>query len=367
VSSSAPRLAVVAVFGLHVGAALGCGSNEPVGGGASAAPSGSAAGSSGSAASGSAASAVAASAVAAEPEVPWIGIPRSRAEVEKIVNPKAAQPYSGPTATLRGTIRIKGDPPPDMPVTIPPECAPARDVYGKAFRVGSAGELADALVAVTNYEGFVPATSPAREVVLNGCAFDRRTYAAAYGQRIEVRNTDAKLSFMPYLDGAPYRSLMLALPGGAPTKSYPIEPGRYVLRDFQPRPFLTADVFVLKYATADTTGVDGRYELRGLPVGKARIDALLPSIAKSDGRDLDLQPGDNTLDLELTFDAKTDKVVAAPPDPSQRGSSTTERPEDIGKYGHPPLDVPPAGSGLPEAPGIPAAPSLPAVPSASSK
>jgi hypothetical protein len=280
----------------------------------------------------------------------WLGIPRPPEDVAKVVNPKAELPYQGKTGTVKGRVTIQGDAPPDVALAaIPPECGGALDTYGKAFRVAADGALADALVAVTNYEGYVPATSRAKSVTVAGCAYDRRTYVAAYGQRLEVRNTDGKLSFMPYLDGSTYRAMMIALPGGAPVKAYPLEPGRFVLRDFQGRPFLQADVYVLKYATAETTGLDGRFEIRGVPVGKARIDALLPAIDKADGKEIEVVEGDNVIDLVLTYDAKVDRVAARPPDPWQRGASSAENPADAGKFGHPPLEVSPSASARPGA------------------
>jgi hypothetical protein len=275
----------------------------------------------------------------------WLGIPRPPDDVAKVVNPRAELPYQGKTGTVKGRVTIQGDPPPDVALpTIPAECGGAQDTYGKAFRVAADGALADALVAVTNYEGYVPAASRAKPVTVAGCAYDRRTYVAAYGQRLEIRNTDGKLSFMPYLDGAAYRAMMIALPGGAPVKAYPLEPGRFVLRDFQGRPFLQADVYVLKYATADTTGLDGRFEIRGVPVGKARIDALLPAIDKADGKELDVVEGENVVDLVLTYDAKSDHVAARPADPWQRGASSAESPADAGKFGHAPIEVSPSAS-----------------------
>jgi hypothetical protein len=69
---------------------------------------------------------------------------------------------------------------------------------------------------------------------------------------------------------------------------------------------LVADVFVLNYATFDVTGLDGQYEIKGIPVGKVRVDVFLPVIAKSDGQELEIHEGDNTFDMTLHFDAAKD-------------------------------------------------------------
>jgi hypothetical protein len=289
-------------------ATLGCGqptSSQTTSASASAAP-----------APPSAATVAASSSAEAEDTGPvWLGLKqRNEEQVAKVINPKNQAPYAGKTATVRGTIRIEGDEPPDTTLTLPAECTKAASVYQKLFRKGPKGELADAMVAVTRYDGFVPATKRAVEVTIEGCAFSTRTVVAAYGQRIEARNVDKTLSFMPYLDGAPFRAMMVAVPGGNPVKMYPTEPkARYLLRDMMNHPFMLAEVFVVNYATTDVTDVDGTYEIRGIPVGKARIDVLLPLINKASGQDLELVEGDNTVDLTLKYDKKTDIPSKVPP------------------------------------------------------
>ena len=60
------------------------------------------------------------------------------------------------------------------------------------------------------------------------------------------------------------------------------------------------------------SGLDGRYVIEGLPVGKVRVDALLPVLRKTTGKDIELREGDNTLDLVLTYDAKKDRATPVP-------------------------------------------------------
>lgn len=286
------------------------------------------------------AAAVPASASASAPA--WLGVPRPPAEVLKVINKSGREPYSGLTATLKGRVTIKGDPAPASPDTFPAEgCPLAAPTYGKAFRVGQDSALADAVVMVAGYDAFVPPEKPAVQVKVAGCAFDTRTVAMTFGQRLEIVNDDASGSYTPYLDGSEYRAVLLSMPGGDPVPLYPNKPAiNYVLRDFQARNFMAADVLVLKFATLDVTGLDGRYEIGRIPVGKVSVDVYLPALDKHVIKEIELASGDNTLDLEMTYDAASDKVVPRRPDPWVRGTDPNREAATDGKFGAPPKRAP---------------------------
>lgn len=241
-----------------------------------------------------------------------IGIPgdEPRAKVIEALNPKHVKPYAGPVGTLKGRVRMEGEPPPDTKLTFQARCKESAATYGKLFRVGLDGGLADAMVAVTRYEGFVPAPGPAMVIPVRGCAPKKRTVVMTFGQRLEVANIDKTEPHIPFLDGAPARAGMVAVPGGEPVKLYPLEPGHYMLRD-QMETGLVADVFVLKFPTHDVTDLDGMYEVKGIPVGKVRVDVFLPVIGKTVGQDFEIKAGENKLDLTMKFDASKDLPGAA--------------------------------------------------------
>ncbi len=168
------------------------------------------------------------------------------------VNPDRKPPYAGPKGTLKGTIRMDGDPPPDSGLKFIDRCKDSEAAYGKLFRVGLDKALADVLVTVTNYgdRGFVPAAEESVKVAIHRCAPTKLTYAVTYGQRLDASNLDKTASYMPYLNGAGTKTVMVAVPGGDPVKLYPTgpSPAHYMLRDQLDSGF-AAHVFVLNYAT----------------------------------------------------------------------------------------------------------------------
>src|SRR5882724_9898635 len=103
------------------------------------------------------------------------GIPVPLAKVEAALNPGRLPPYAGPTGTIEGVVTMTGDLPPKRDLDISFACGEAYATYGKAFREGTGRTVADVLVAVTGYAGFVPAAGDAVPVKIHGCAYERRT------------------------------------------------------------------------------------------------------------------------------------------------------------------------------------------------
>jgi len=112
-------------------------------------------------------------------------------KVVAAVNPEHKPPYAGPMGTLKGTVRIDGDPPPDSGLKFPDRCKDSEAAYGKIFRKGLDNALADVLVTVTDYgdRGWVPATEEAVKVALHRCAPARLTYSVTYGSASRPRTS----------------------------------------------------------------------------------------------------------------------------------------------------------------------------------
>jgi len=250
-------------------------------------------------------------------------IPVPVSKIESAINPNHLAPYAGPRGTVEGVIRVTGDAPPKRNLTIPFDCGEAYATYGKVFREGNDRTLADAMVAVTGYEGFIPAAGDAYPISIHGCAYDRRTLVLTYGQRIEVTNRDPKQSFLPQLEGSHSPAQIVAIPKGDAVKLYPLEVGHYALKEgMKASGWMYADVFVLRYSTHAVTGLDGRYRIAGIPAGKVKVSVYLPSIdaemhpdtgvqASSIEKEVEIKDGETTqLDIDFPY-----KVPKAPPKP----------------------------------------------------
>lgn len=244
----------------------------------------------------------------------------------------APKPYEGPTGTIKGVITIEGDEPPRTPFSYPEECEGAAGTYGKLFRVGQDGQLADAIVAVTHYDGIVPPKNEAIEITIKDCQYSQRSIAMTDTQYLSIRNLDASKSYIPHLDGARLPATLVAVPRGPEVKIYSRGPGRYWLRDQMKRPFMVAHVFHFPYSTTDVTGLDGRFEIEGVPVGKAKLNAFLPQTKTmlSTSKEIEVGPGVNEVDLTLTFDAKKDT-----PEDEHGGSKPKYRADVPGAPGSP--------------------------------
>jgi hypothetical protein len=255
------------------------------------------------------------------------GIPVPIAKIENVLNPRHLAPYAGPKGTVEGVVRVTGDAPPKRDLSIPFDCGEAYATYGKVFREGNDRTLADAMVAVTGYEGYIPAAGDAYPISIHGCAYDRRTVVLTYGQRIEVTNRDPKQSFLPQLEGTRTPAQLVAMPKGDAVKLYPLEVGHYALKEgMKGGAWMYADVFVVQYSTHAVTGLDGRYRISGIPAGKVKLSVYLPSIdvelhqetgaqASSIEREVEIKDGETT-QFDIEFPYKVPKPAPKPKAPS---------------------------------------------------
>jgi hypothetical protein len=232
---------------------------------------------------------------------------QAREAAQKALNPKGLPVYSGPVGTLSGVVKISGDEPPLVPAMVSKldelpagACPRARELHRKLYRQGVDRTLADVLVTVTEYQGFLPARGDTVRVEAKGCAFDARILAMTFGQHLDVFNLDNQ-GYMPRLVGTPSYALRVALPGGPPVPVFAPKPGQYMLVD-QTRDYMRSDLFVLNYPTFDVTGLDGKFSISGVPVGKVKVTAYSPALGKVVEQSVEVEAGaDKALSFEIVF------------------------------------------------------------------
>lgn len=241
------------------------------------------------------------------------------------MNPNKLPPYSGPLGAVKGVVKVTGDPPPLVPEMIaklPAEgCPRAHEFERKVYRQGAERTLADVLVTVTEYQGFIEPKSDAVRVDIKGCAFDARVIALTFGQRLDVFNLDNQ-GYMPRLIGTPTYALRVAMPGGPPVPIFTPRAGPFVLVD-QTHEYVRADLFVLNYPTFDVTGLDGSFEITGVPVGDAKVTAFVPGFGKVLDKRVTLEAGKpEELEFEFVFsesEYRARAAAASQPQPAAAG------------------------------------------------
>lgn len=249
-------------------------------------------------------------AVAEQPDAPMNATPLPSAAVDAVLNPNKLPVYDGPTASLEGTVTVIGDPAPVTPGQDFSKCPAARGVYERAFREGpplpdGSRPLADALVVVTGYAGYiVPERHPARTLTAKDCAYSSRTVDMTFGQILEISNLEEAggKMYAPELTGVEMPALMVAPPKGDPVRIYPRKPGFFELKDRMGPPFMTAAVYALLQPLHAVTDANGHYRIDGIPV-KTRDGAPVGPL------DLNVRERAINRDVTKPFTASTGGVV----------------------------------------------------------
>ncbi len=228
----------------------------------------------------------------------------SEERIQSVVNPKKLKPYAGPTGAVRGVVTVTGDQAPELPKVVAKmdsNCRGAAAMFGKVFREGDGRTLADVLVAVTEYDGFVPSEGTDVVVPAQDCTYGTRTLTMTYGQRVVIEGKDNR-PYVPEILGQPLPAQLFVLPTSPRVAIAPKRPGQFKLVDSM-RLFNVVELFVLPYPTTDVTELDGKFEIAGLPVGKAKINAFLPQTGVVVEKEIVIEEGKTLeLDLELPFD-----------------------------------------------------------------
>ncbi len=224
------------------------------------------------------------------------------ASIAAMVNPDKLPTYEGPTGSVEGTVFVTGDPPVATPADFS-RCPDAEKIWGQSFRQGApnasgARTLADAIVGVTGYKGFVPEKTEAKRITIAGCGFERRTATLTFGQELDVYNESAEF-WTPILEPGVSGVMRMLAPHTDPLRLYPKRPGHYLLLDHDRR-YAVVDVYVFLHPLHTATTTSGSYRIDGIPVGKVRVSTTHPRFEGEVSTELDVKPGVvNHVDLTL--------------------------------------------------------------------
>lgn len=239
-------------------------------------------------------------------------------QIQAIVNPSGATEYTGPTGAVEGTIRVKGDPPATKSfMQLPSGCASAVPIHAPAYRAGEKGELADTLVSVIGYAGYVRPSREDKVVTIKGCALEPTVIDLSLGQRLLVANADPQPYTPQIATKMMVRRVVLQGMSGVPLNV--THPGAYGLTwltgALPGADVPTATIFVLPSALHMVTTLDGKFRIGGIPVGKVRVAASHLGMPEA-SKDVEVKAGEVTkVDLVMEYKAPAAPATSAPPKP----------------------------------------------------
>jgi plastocyanin len=193
-------------------------------------------------------------------------------------SPAISNPVDPSTAaTVQGTVRLEGTPPPAKPIDMraDPYCERQGTVSTEYVVVGSGGALANVFVYVKDGLGNLRFPVPETPVVLDqkGCMYRPRVLGIQVGQTLELRSSDDTLHNIHALP-AINREFNKAQPLSAVRLTH-VFSAREVMVPFRcdVHRWMDAWVGVLDHPFYAVTGTDGAFALKGLPPGTYTIEA----------------------------------------------------------------------------------------------
>jgi hypothetical protein len=244
--------------------------------------------------------------------------PLTADQIRQIVNPKDAPAYDGPTGVVEGTVHVTGDKPLVRTLAgVPKGCENAQAIHGPTYRAGPKGELADALVGVIGYSGYLAPSHDDKVVTIRDCALEPTVIDLSLGQRLMIGNVDTQM-YMPQTAAKQYVG-RLAMKDQSPVPVFFTAPGAYamswILGDPPAGGYPIATVFVIPNALHMVTGLDGSFRIAGIPVGKARVTASHLDMPESQ-TEVEIKAGEVTkVDLTMTFKAVVKPAASEKPNP----------------------------------------------------
>ncbi|HXH25413.1 MAG TPA: carboxypeptidase regulatory-like domain-containing protein, partial [Vicinamibacterales bacterium] len=180
-------------------------------------------------------------------------------------------------ATVQGTVRLEGTPPPAEPIDMraDPYCERQGTARTEHFVVGGGGGLANVFVYVKDGLGNLRFPVPETPVVLDqkGCMYRPRVLGVQVGQTLELRSSDDTLHnihAVPEVNQEFNKAQQLSA-----IRLTHVFSAREVMVPFKcdVHRWMNAWVGVLDHPFYAVTGTDGAFVLKGLPPGTYTIEA----------------------------------------------------------------------------------------------
>jgi len=185
---------------------------------------------------------------------------------------------TAPSATVRGRVRYKGEPPRRNPITVEgdPKCAALHEkpLFSEVLLVKD-GAFQNVLVYVSRgleRVRFEPPAAPAR-IDQRGCQFSPHVIAVMKGQPVEVRNSDDLChNVRTSAKRNKEHNVTMFQPGKVEIGPYSVtELGIRLSCDVHT--WMGAYIHVLPHPKFDISGEDGNFSISGLPAGTYDIEA----------------------------------------------------------------------------------------------
>jgi hypothetical protein len=208
-------------------------------------------------------------------------------------------------AEITGKVKLKGEPKPEVPITLDATCGPLHPtpITTRHYVVGADKGLANVFVYVK--QGAAPAPATGAEPMLDqvGCQFEPYVMGLVTGQKFIVRNSDPVLHNIhatPKIN----KEFNVAQPTKGQTMEKSFDKSEVLVRmKCDVHPWMFAYIGVVDHPYFAVTDKDGSFKISNLPAGKYTLEAVHLKAGKKE-QELTVTADDKkTVDFELEVPA----------------------------------------------------------------